>query len=118
MNNYANSRWKERGSFSKETSHSYQDIVDAIRTAPYGIDVRAAIIEFLSLINGKIPEDDNQKDFSDLIDKLEKNSATHEEVVQVKKDMNDKIESIILGTNMETVSEAVEIILKEKGVIN
>ena len=52
MNNYANSRWKERGSFSKETSHSYQDIVDAIRTAPHGIDVRAAIIEFLSLING------------------------------------------------------------------
>lgn len=118
MNNYANSRWKERGSFSKETSHSYQDIVDAIRTAPHGIDVRAAIIEFLSLINGKIPEDNNQKDFSGLIDKLEKNSATHEEVVQVKKDMNDKIESIVLGTNMETVSKAIEIILKEKGVIN
>ena len=111
MNNYANSRWKERGSFSKERSHSYQDIVDAIRTAPHGIDVRAAIIEFLSLIN-------NQKDFSGLIDKLEKNSATHDEVVQVKKDMNDKIESIVLGTNMETVSKAVEIILKEKGVIN
>lgn len=118
MNDYSNSRWKDRGSFSKETSHSYQDIVDAIRTAPHGIDVRAAIIEFLSLINGKIPEDNIQKDFSGLIDKLEKNSATHEEVVQVKKDMNDKIESIVLGTNMETVSKAVEIILKEKGVIN
>lgn len=34
MNDYSNSRWKDRGSFSKEASHSYQDIVDAIRTAP------------------------------------------------------------------------------------
>ena len=47
MNNYANSRWKESGSFSKDTLHSYQDIVDAIRTAPYGIDTREAMAQML-----------------------------------------------------------------------
>ena len=47
MNNYANSRWKERGSFSKDILHSYQDIVDAIRTAPYGIDTREAMAQML-----------------------------------------------------------------------
>ena len=47
MNNYANSRWEERGSFSNDTLHSYQDIVDAIRTAPYGIDTREAMAQML-----------------------------------------------------------------------
>lgn len=47
MNNYANSRWKERGSFSKDILHSYQDIIDAIRTAPYGIDTREAMAQML-----------------------------------------------------------------------
>lgn len=47
MNNYANSRWKERGSFNKDILHSYQDIVDAIRTAPYGIDTREAMAQML-----------------------------------------------------------------------
>ena len=47
MNDYSNSRWKERGSFSKDTLHSYQDIVDAIRTAPYGIDTREAMAQML-----------------------------------------------------------------------
>lgn len=47
MNNYANSRWKERGSFSKDFLHSYQDIVDAIRTAPHGIDTREAMAQML-----------------------------------------------------------------------
>lgn len=50
MNNYANSRWKERGSFSKDTLHSYQDIVDAIRTAPYGIDTREAMAQMLMFL--------------------------------------------------------------------
>lgn len=47
MNNYANSRWKDRGSFSKDILHSYQDIVDAIRNAPYGIDTREAMAQML-----------------------------------------------------------------------
>lgn len=47
MNDYSNSRWKERGSFSKDILHSYQDIVDAIRTAPYGIDTREAMAQML-----------------------------------------------------------------------
>jgi hypothetical protein len=47
MADYSNSRWKERGSFSNDTLHSYQDIVDAIRTAPYGIDTREAMAQML-----------------------------------------------------------------------
>lgn len=50
MNNYANSRWKERGSFNKDTLHSYQDIIDAIRTAPYGIDTREAMAQMLMFL--------------------------------------------------------------------
>lgn len=47
MADYSNSRWKERGSFNKDILHSYQDIVDAIRTAPYGIDTREAMAQML-----------------------------------------------------------------------
>lgn len=50
MNDYSNSRWKERGSFSKNILHSYQDIVDAIRTAPYGIDTREAMAQMLMFL--------------------------------------------------------------------
>ena len=50
MNDYSNSRWKDRGSFSKEILHSYQDIVDAIRTAPYGIDTREAMAQMLMFL--------------------------------------------------------------------
>ena len=50
MANYSNSRWKERGSFSKDILHSYQDIVDAIRTAPYGIDTREAMAQMLMFL--------------------------------------------------------------------
>lgn len=50
MNNYANSRWEERGSFSKDTLHSYQDIVDAIRTAPHGIDTREAMAQMMMFL--------------------------------------------------------------------
>ena len=54
MNNYANSRWKERGSFSKDTLHSYQDIVDAIRTAPHGIDTREAMAQMMMFLYGTV----------------------------------------------------------------
>lgn len=54
MNNYANSRWKERGSFSKDILHSYQDIIDAIRTAPYGFDTREAMAQMLMFLYSTI----------------------------------------------------------------
>lgn len=54
MNNYANSRWKERGSFSKDILHSYQDIVDAIRTAPHGEDTREAMAQMLMFLYSTI----------------------------------------------------------------
>ncbi|UXC64369.1 SGNH/GDSL hydrolase family protein [Ligilactobacillus agilis] len=54
MTNYSNSRWKERGSFDKDILHSYQDIVDAIRTAPYGIDTREAMAQMLMFLYSTI----------------------------------------------------------------
>lgn len=54
LNKYSTSRWKERGSFSKNTLHSYQDIVDAIRTAPYGIDTREAMAQMMMFLYGTV----------------------------------------------------------------
>lgn len=54
MTNYANSRWKERGSFDKDILHSYQDIVDAIRTAPHGEDTREAMAQMLMFLYSTI----------------------------------------------------------------
>lgn len=54
MNNYSNSRWKEQGSFDKNILHSYQDIIDAIRTAPYGLDTREAMAQMLMFLYSTI----------------------------------------------------------------
>ena len=79
MNNYANSRWKERGSFSNDTLHSYQDIVDAIRTAPYGIDTREAMAQMLIFlysstqsVSDNLDLDMSPTDAFDTLDELKK----------------------------------------------
>ena len=51
------------------------------------------------------------------IKKLEDNSATHDEVEQAKEAWKKKIEHVALGTDYETVEQAVMQILKEKGMI-
>ncbi|QDK48349.1 hypothetical protein [Limosilactobacillus reuteri] len=51
------------------------------------------------------------------IKKLEDNSATHDEVTTARDFMNDKAERIVLGTDLSTVKRAVEMILKNEGVI-
>lgn len=54
MTDYSTSRWKERGSFDKDILHSYQDIVDAIRTAPHGEDTREAMAQMLMFLYSTI----------------------------------------------------------------
>lgn len=51
------------------------------------------------------------------IKKLEDNSATRDEVEQAKEAWKKKIEHVALGTDYETVEQAVMQILKEKGMI-
>ena len=56
-------------------------------------------------------------DFEKRIKKLEDNSATHDEVTEAREFMNDKAERVVLGTDLSTVKRAVEMILKNEGVI-
>lgn len=56
-------------------------------------------------------------DFEKRIKKLEDNSATHDEVTAARDFMNDKAERVVLGTDLSTVKRAVEMILKNEGVI-
>lgn len=51
------------------------------------------------------------------IKKLEDNSATHDEVTAARDFMNDKAERVVLGTDLSTVKRAMEMILKNEGVI-
>lgn len=51
------------------------------------------------------------------IKKLEDNSATHDDVTAARDFMNDKAERVVLGTDLSTVKRAVEMILKNEGVI-
>ena len=56
-------------------------------------------------------------DLEKRIKKLEDNSATHDEVKAAREVMNDKAERVVLGTDLSTVKRAVEMILKNEGVI-
>lgn len=56
-------------------------------------------------------------DLEKRIKKLEDNSATHDEVKEARESMNDKAERVVLGTDLSTVKRAVEMILKNEGVI-
>ncbi|WP_412133322.1 hypothetical protein [Limosilactobacillus reuteri] len=62
-------------------------------------------------LNGRI-DDTNTR-----LDQLEQEKATHDEVKNVQEAWKKKIEHVALGTDYETVEQAVMQILKEKGMI-
>lgn len=65
-------------------------------------------------------KEERQSADSDLekrIKSLEDNSATHDEVKEAKEFMNSKAEGVVMGTDLSTVRRAVELILKQEGVI-
>lgn len=129
------------------TDHTMKQIADAIRHKGYGKDVREAIAQGMESYDrtsgelfkrmNKVEEktdqeiearkkgDDAEKsarqsaddDFEKRIKKLEDNSATHDEVTEAREFMNDKAERVVLGTDLSTVKRAVEMILKNEGVI-
>ena len=62
-------------------------------------------------LNGRI------NDTNTRLDNLDKQKATHNEVKAAKDEWKKKIEHVALGTDYETVEQAVMQILKEKGMI-
>lgn len=129
------------------TDHTMKQIADAIRHKGYGKDVREAIAQGMESYDrtsgelfkrmNKVEEktdqeiearkkgDDAEKatrqgaddELEKRIKKLEDNSATHDEVKEARESMNDKAERVVLGTDLSTVKRAVEMILKNEGVI-
>lgn len=74
----------------------------------------------------KIQEDDSkddatfekfQKDTNTRLNQLEQEKATRDELKNVQEAWKKKIEHVALGTDYETVEQAVMQILKEKGMI-
>ena len=58
-----------------------------------------------------------QKDTNNRLDQLEQEKATRDELKDVQEAWKKKIEHVALGTDYETVEQAVMQILKEKGMI-
>lgn len=58
-----------------------------------------------------------QKDTNTRLDQLEQEKATRDELKDVQEAWKKKIEHVALGTDYETVEQAVMQILKEKGMI-
>ncbi|WP_283581054.1 hypothetical protein [Limosilactobacillus reuteri] len=65
----------------------------------------------------KAARQSTDNDLEKRIKKLEDNSATHDDVTAARDFMNDKAERVVLGTDLSTVKRAVEMILKNEGVI-
>ncbi|MCI6367778.1 MAG: hypothetical protein MR804_02445 [Limosilactobacillus reuteri] len=58
-----------------------------------------------------------QKDTNTRLDQLEQEKATRDELKDAQEAWKKKIEHVALGTDYETVEQAVMQILKEKGMI-
>lgn len=58
-----------------------------------------------------------QKDTNTRLDQLEQEKATRDELKDVQEAWKKRIEHVALGTDYETVEQAVMQILKEKGMI-
>ena len=58
-----------------------------------------------------------QKDTNTRLNQLEQEKATRDELKNVQEAWKKKIEHVALGTDYETVEQAVMQILKEKGII-
>lgn len=94
-----------------------------------GRKFRQQLINNLTIIQNEDNKDDNLRDkqYKELtrrleeintrLNQLEQEKATHDEVEQAKEAWKKKIEHVALGTDYETVEQAVMQILKEKGMI-
>lgn len=94
-----------------------------------GRKFRQQLINNLTIIQNEDNKDDNLRDrqYKELIrlleeintrlNQLEQEKATRDELKDVQEAWKKKIEHVALGTDYETVEQAVMQILKEKGMI-
>lgn len=94
-----------------------------------GRKFRQQLINNLTIIQNEDNKDDNLRDrqYKELtrqleeintrLDQLEQEKATRDELKDVQEAWKKKIEHVALGTDYETVEQAVMQILKEKGMI-
>lgn len=94
-----------------------------------GRKFRQQLINNLTIIQNEDNKDDNLRDrqykeltrrFEEIntrLDQLEQEKATRDELKDVQEAWKKKIEHVALGTDYETVEQAVMQILKEKGMI-
>ena len=94
-----------------------------------GRKFRQQLINNLTIIQNEDNKDDNLRDrqYEELIrlleeintrlNQLEQEKATRDELKDVQEAWKKKIEHVALGTDYETVEQAVMQILKEKGMI-
>ena len=94
-----------------------------------GRKFRQQLINNLTIIQNEDNKDDNLRDrqYKELIrlleeintrlDQLEQEKATRDELKDAQEAWKKKIEHVALGTDYETVEQAVMQILKEKGMI-
>lgn len=94
-----------------------------------GRKFRQQLINNLMIIQNEDNKDDNLRDrqYKELtrrleeintrLDQLEQEKATRDELKDVQEAWKKKIEHVALGTDYETVEQAVMQILKEKGMI-
>ncbi|HIY92168.1 hypothetical protein [Limosilactobacillus reuteri] len=94
-----------------------------------GRKFRQQLINNLTIIQNEDNKDDNLRDrqYKELIrlleeintrlDQLEQEKATRDELKEAQEAWKKKIEHVALGTDYETVEQAVMQILKEKGMI-
>lgn len=113
------------------TTDDMKSIAETIRKAQYGKDVREAIAQGFEKIDSDInshkPPFVTTDDLEELnyridklnerLDDLDETKATHDEVQAAKDEWKKKIEHVALGTDYETVEQAVMQILKEKGLV-
>lgn len=94
-----------------------------------GRKFRQQLINNLTIIQNEDNKDDNLRDrqhkeltrrieeINTRLDQLEQEKATRDELKDVQEAWKKKIEHVALGTDYETVEQAVMQILKEKGMI-
>lgn len=125
------------------TDHTMKQIADAIRHKGYGKDVREAIAQGMESYDrtsgelfkrmNKVEEKTDQEiearkkgdgklqgqidNLQERCQNLEDDKATRDELKNVQEAWKKKIEHVALGTDYETVEQAVMQILKEKGMI-
>lgn len=83
--------------------HTIAEIAQALRTKQHGKDVREAMAQGFENIDDQINNQDTGVSKDDLAGEI--------------KQVNGRIDHIVLGTDHDTVKQVVEQILKDKGVI-